>query len=163
MAKQKNTIDRDWIVAQFSRGIHAERSLHDDALSTAGSPPDPSLAVLYHQIAEEDDRHATIIETIATRYGYQSSGSSSGGLFERIKDAVAEIGSTPQQRLEQDLSAKSSAIHWIVGWIFAFQKIGDTVSADELTKILTEEKAHHDALQQGLNLLLAKGAQGLLA
>ena len=163
MAKsKKQTIDREWIVTQFSRGVDAEWSLHNDALATANSPPDPSLAVLYHQIAEEDERHATLIETIATRYGYQSTGSKSGGLIERIKDAVAEIGSSPQQRLEQDLSAKASAIHWITGWIFAFQKIGDTTSADELSKVLIEEKAHHDALQQGLNLLLAKGAQGIL-
>ena len=162
MAKKKPTIDRDWIVTQFSRGIDAVRSMHADAVSTADSPPDPSLAVLYHQIAEEDERHATIIETIATRYGYQSTASRSGGFFERIKDAVAEIGSTPQQRLEEDLTAKASAMHWTAGWIFAFQKIGDITSADELSKVLIEEKAHHDALQQGLNLLLAKGAQGLL-
>lgn len=163
MAKKKS-IDRDWILAQFSLGIDAEHALHTDALATAKSPPDPSLAVLYHQIATEDERHAAVIETIATRYGYQLASSNAGGgisgTLGRIRDAVSEMGSSPQQRLEHDLSAKSSSIHWATAWVFAFQKIGDTTSADELMTILNEEKAHHDALQQGLNLLLANGAQG---
>ena len=160
MAKKKPTIDREWILNQFSRGIEAEHALHNDALATAKSPPDPSLGVLYHQIATEDERHAAVIETIATRYGYQGTSSSGGGLLGRIKDAMSEIGSTPQQRLEHDLAAKSSSIHWATAWVYAFQKIGDATSADELNVILNEEKAHHDALQQGLNLLLVQGAQG---
>lgn len=160
MAKKKPTIDREWIVNQFSRGIEAEHALQHDALATAKSPPDPSLAVLYNQIATEDERHATVIETIATRYGYQGTSGSGGGLFGRIKDAVSEIGSTPQQRLEHDLAAKSSSMHWATAWVYTFQQIGDATSAEELGVILNEEKAHHDALQQGLNLLLVRGAQG---
>lgn len=163
MAKKKS-IDRDWIVAQFSHGIEAEHALHADALATAKSPPDPSLAVLYNQIAAEDERHAGVIETIATRYGYVAGSTSSGGVlsgtFGRLKEAMSEMGSTPQQRLEHDLAAKSSSIHWSTAWVFAFGQIGDKTSAEELTAILNEEKAHHDALQQGLNLLLANGALG---
>ncbi len=162
MAKVKS-IDREWIVAQFSKGIDAEQSLESHAESTAKSPPDPSLAVLYHQIAKEDKHHAEIIKIIAARYGHEPSPNKSGGLtgtLERIKGAVTEIGSTPQQRLEHDLTAKASAIHWTTAWVYAFEQIGDAPSAEELGVVLAEEKAHHDALQQGLNLLLAQGAKG---
>ena len=163
MAKKKPSIDREWIVAQFSRGIDAERALEADALATAKSPPDPSLAVLYNQIAEEDKRHGGIIETIATRYGYLPTSASGGGLtgtLGRLKEAMTEMGSTPQQRLEHDLAAKASSIHWATAWVFAFGQVGDAASAGEMATVLNEEKAHHDALQQGLNLLLTRGAQG---
>ena len=163
MPARKKKIDREWILAQFSRGVDAEHAMEADAESTAKSPPAPSLAVLYHQIARDDNRHVTIIETIATRYGYQPGHSAAGGIggtLGRLRDAVSEMGSTPQQRLEHDLAAKSSAMHWTTSWIYAFEQIGDAASAAELAAILTEEKAHHDALQQGLNLLLAQGAQG---
>ncbi len=162
MATEK-TIDRDWVVAQFSKGITAERAMETDAKATAGSPPDPSLAVLYHQIAKDDERHADMIETIATRYGYQAAKDKPGGIsstIERLKDAVSEIGSSPQQRLEHDLAAKASAIHWATSWVYTFEQIGDAPSAQELANLLTEEKSHHAALQQGLNLLLVQGAQG---
>ncbi len=33
--------------------------MQTDAESTARLPPDPSLAVLYHQIAKDDERHVT--------------------------------------------------------------------------------------------------------
>ena len=164
MAKKK--IDRDWILAQFSKGIDAELAMKTDARSTADSPPDPTLAVLYHQIAQDDERHATLIETIATRYGFQATAHKSGGLggtLERLKGAVAELGSSPQQRLESDLSAKSSAIHWLTSWIYSFEQINDKASAQELAVVLSEEKSHHDALQQGLNLILLKGATGKLS
>ena len=163
MAKKKSKIDRDWIVEQFSRGIEAEHKLESDALATAKSPSDPSLAVLYHQIAKEDKNHAKLIETIATRYGYQGSSNSGGGLsgtLGRMVEAVSEMGSSPQARLEHDLSAKASSIHWATAWVYTFQQIGDAASAEELALIVNEEKAHHDALQQGLNLLLSRGAQG---
>ena len=163
MAKKKKSIDREWIVAQFSKGIDAEHALESDAESTAKSPPDPSLAVLYHQIAREDKRHAEIIETIASRYGHHPSASKSlgvSGTLEWIKEAVTEIGSTPQQRLEHDLAAKAGSIHWATAWVYTFEQIGDAPSAQELSVVVSEEKAHHDALQQGLNLLLAQGALG---
>ncbi len=70
------------------------------------------------------------------------------------------MGSSPQQRLEHDLAAKASAIHWATSWVYTFEQISDAASAPELATLLTEEKSHHAALQQGLNLLLAQGARG---
>ena len=157
------TIDREWIASEFSKGIEAEHSLQTHAESTASSPPDPSLGVLYHEIANDDGRHRLIVETIATRYGYnpgRGGPSGIGGAIGRLKERVGELGSTPQSRLEHDLCAKASAIHWCTAWVQAFQAIGDAESARELAAVLTEEKAHHDALQEGLNRLVARGAQG---
>ena len=54
-------------MSEFVKGIHAERSLAADAKATADSPPDPSLGVLYHEIAVADERHVGILETIARR------------------------------------------------------------------------------------------------
>ena len=155
------SINRDWIVAEFSKGIEAEHSLQVDAQSTASSPPDPSLGVLYNEIAAADGRHRLIIETIATRYGYNPGRGLStgiGGTIERLRDKVGEMGSTPQVRVEHDLSAKASAIHWCTAWVHTFQSIGDAESARELAAVLAEEKAHHDALQEGLNRMVARGA-----
>lgn len=152
---------RDWIVAEFSKGIEAEESLHTHAQANAANPPDPSLGVLYHEIADDDQRHRRIIETIATRYGYNPSkhGSSGiGGTLGRLREKVSEFGSTPQTRLAHDLSAKADAIHWCTAWVHTFQTLGDTESARELAAVLTEEKAHHEALQEGLNRLLAREA-----
>ena len=64
------TINRDWIAAEFSKGIEAKQALQDDATATAEAPPDPALGLLYHEIAAADARHKAIIETIATRYGH---------------------------------------------------------------------------------------------
>ncbi|WP_435019605.1 hypothetical protein TA3x_001382 [Tundrisphaera sp. TA3] len=155
------SINRDWIAAEFSKGIDAEQSLHDDALATAQSPPDPAFGVLYHEIAEADKRHIAAIETIAARYGHVPSQGGSGGVsgaLGRLKQKVSEIGSTPLQVIEQDMLAKASAIHWMTAWLGAFEAIGDAESARELASLLTEEKAHHDALQQGFNRLVARGA-----
>jgi hypothetical protein len=156
------TLHRDWILAEFSKGIEAENSLQIDAQATASSPPDPSLGVLYHEIATADGRHRLIVETIATRYGYNPGkgvGSTIGKTIGRLKEKVGEIGSTPQMRIEHDLSAKASAIHWSTAWVHTFQTIGDAESARELAAVLTEQKAHQDALQEGLNRLVARGAQ----
>jgi hypothetical protein len=156
-------VNREWIAAQFSRGIEAERSMEVDAKATAASPPDPSLGVLYHEISEADARHRMIVETIATRYGYNPSAGHSGGIggsIKHLREKVSELGSSPQQRIEHDLSAKASAIHWCTAWVHAFQSIGDAESARELTAVLTEEKAHHDALQEGLNRFIARAALG---
>jgi hypothetical protein len=156
-------VNREWIATQFSRGIDAERSMEADAKATSASPPDPSLGVLYHEIAEADGRHRMIVETIATRYGYNPAGNHSGGIggsIKHLREKVSEIGCTPQQRIEHDLSAKASAIHWCTAWVHAFQTIGDAESARELTAVLTEEKVHHDALQEGLNRLISRGALG---
>ena len=155
------SINRDWILAEFSKGIEAEQSLQEDAQATASSPPDPSLGVLYHEIADDDGRHRLIVETIATRYGYNPGKGNASGLgntIGRLKHKFDELGATPQLRIEHDLSAKATAIHWTTAWVHTFQAIGDVESARELAAVLTEQKAHHDALQEGLNRLVARGA-----
>ena len=156
-------VRRDWIAAEFSKGIDAEQALIDEARSRADSPPDPALQVLYHEIAAADERHRTIVETIAVRYGHTPTRSVAGGLGEtlgRLKDKVGEIGATPLQLVGYDLTAKANAIHWYTAWIQAFEAVGDAESARELAAVLTEEKAHRDALQEGLNRLVILGAQG---
>jgi len=155
------TINRAWIVAEFSKGIEAEQTLKDEAKSRAESPPDPALAVLYSEIAAADERHSAIIETIATRYGHTPTRSVAGGIGEtlgRLKDKVEALGSTPLQRLSHDLMGKANVIHWCTAWIQAFQAVGDEESARELAAILTEERAHRDALQEGLNRMVIRGA-----
>lgn len=157
------TIQRDWIATEFSKGIEAEQSMLDEAKSRAQSPPDPALQVLYGEIAAADERHKTVVETIATRYGHTPTRSVAGGIGEtlgRLKDRVGEIGATPFLRVSHDLSAKANAIHWYVAWIQAFQAISDAESARELAAVLTEEKSHHDALQEGLNRMITQGATG---
>jgi hypothetical protein len=155
------TINRDWIAAEFSKGIDAEQSLMDEARARAESLPDPGLGVLYHEIATADERHRAIVETIATRYGHTPSRTMAGGIGEtlgRLKDKVGEMGSSPLQRLGHDLMDKANAIHWYTAWVQAFQALGDAESARELAAVLTEEKAHRDALQEGLNRLVTLGA-----
>jgi hypothetical protein len=157
------TSNRDWIAAQFSKGIEAEQALADDAKATAESPPDPDLGVLYHEIAAADARHRMIVETIATRYGHTPSRSAAGGIGEtlgRLKGKVSELGTSPLQRLGRDLKAKANAIHWYTAWVQAFLTIGDAESARELTAVLAEEKAHRDALQESLNRMVTRGATG---
>ena len=157
------TINRDWIAEEFSKGIDAEQSLIDEAKARAESPPDPALGVLYHEIAGADERHRLIVETIATRYGHTPSRSVAGGLGEtlgRLRDKVGEMGSSPMQRISHDLAAKANAIHWYTAWVAAFEAVGDAESARELASVLTEEKAHHDALQEGLNRLISRAATG---
>lgn len=152
-----STINRAWIAAEFSKGIDAEQLLLDEARARAQAPPDASMAVLYNEIAAADERHRLIIETIATRYGHTPSRSVAGGIGEtlgRLKEKVSEIGTSPLQRLGHDLVGKANAIHWATAWVQAFQTIGDAESARELAAVLTEEKAHRDALQEGLNRLL---------
>ncbi|MBX6316256.1 MAG: hypothetical protein IRY99_25585 [Isosphaeraceae bacterium] len=155
------TTNRDWIATEFSKGIDAERDLAAVARARAASPPDSTLAVLYHEIAEADERHRAIVETIATRYGHTPSKATTGGLAEtigRLKEKVSELGTAPHERLGQDLAAKANAIHWCTAWVHTFETIGDTESARELATVLTEEKAHRDALQEGLNRLVERGA-----
>jgi len=156
-------INREWIATEFSKGIEAEQSLSDVAKARAESPPDPALGVVYHEIAAADERHRGIVETIAVRYGHTPSRSVAGGIGEalgRIKDRVGEIGCTPLERVGHDLLSKANVIHWCTAWIQTFQAIGDGESAKELTAVVTEEKAHRDALQDTLNRLVHRGATG---
>jgi len=154
------TINRDWIGAEFSTGIEAEQALVDEALARAKSPPDAELGVLYHELAIADERHRLIVETIATRYGHTPSRRVSGGIGEtlgRLRDKVGSLGSSPLQLIGHDLMAKANSIHWYTAWVRAFEALGDDVSARELAAVLTEEKAHRDALQEGLNRLVVRG------
>ncbi|WP_406697295.1 hypothetical protein V5E97_00490 [Singulisphaera sp. Ch08] len=156
-----STVNRTWIATEFSKGIEAEQALFDEAKARSQSPPDPSLGVLYHEIAAADERHLAIVETIATRYGYTPSRSVTGGIGEtlgRLKEKVSAMGSSGHQRVAHDLVAKANAIHWCTAWIQAFQSLGDAESARELTVVLTEDNAHRDALQEGLNRLVLQGA-----
>src|SRR3954447_24217024 len=109
------TINREWIADEFSKGIAAEQIMVDEARTRAESPPDPALAVVYHEIAASDERHMTIVETIATRYGHTPARSVAGGIGEtlgRLKEKVGAIGSSPLQRLSHDLMAKANIVHW---------------------------------------------------
>jgi len=163
MATTTNTLQRDWIATEFSKGIDAEQALVDEARARAQSPPDPSLQVLYNEIAAADERHRAVVETIATRYGHTPTRSVAGGIGEtlgRLKDKVGEIGSTPLQRVGADLAAKANAIHWYTAWTQTFQTVGDAESARELAAVLAEESSHRDALQEALNRLVTAGATG---
>ena len=88
-------IDRARIAAEFAKDCDDERSLMAEAGARAESPPDPTLGVVYHEIAAADERHAAIVETIAIRYGHTPSRAVAGGIGEtlgRLKEKVGEIG-----------------------------------------------------------------------
>jgi hypothetical protein len=160
---QGTLADRAWIVSQFTKGIGAERSLVNGAKARSESPPDPNLGVLYGEIAEADQRHANVIETIAIRYGYTPPRTTGGGLgatLNNLKDRVSEMGADPLECLAKDLAAKADCIHWYIAWVHAFEAIGDLESSRELAAILAEEKTHSEALQASLNQLVERGALG---
>lgn len=160
---QVSTINRTWVAAEFSKGIEAEQALLAEAKARSEAPPDPALGVLYHEIAAADERHLVIVETIATRYGHTPTRSVASGIGEtlgRLKDRVGELGSSAHQRVAHDLLAKANAIHWCTAWVQTFQSLGDAESARELSVVLTEDQAHREALQEGLNRLLLQGATG---
>jgi hypothetical protein len=160
-------IDRVWIATELAKGIVAEQTMATDAAIRADSPPEPELSVLYHEIAAHDERHAQIVETVATRYGYTPTrdtvGRHLGAALDRLKEKVSALGSNPWERLAQDLAAKANAVHWYTAWIQAFEAIGDATSAQEFAAALAEEQAHRDALQEGLNRMVTRGAQGAFA
>lgn len=159
-------LDREWITAEFLKGVEAERDLADGARSRAGSPPEPSLAVLYNQIAQADEKHRLVIETVATRYGHaptpgESTGGGIGAAIGRLGGKVADSvrGHSPLQKLGDDLAAKANAIHWYQAWSAAFRALGDDRSAAELDAVLAEETAHRDALLAALARLIERGAR----
>ncbi len=146
-------IDRSWIASEILKIIESERSLATDAEARSQSPPMPALAVLYHEIAEQDQRHVAVLEMIATRYGHtptRSTGEGVGATLGRLKDKVVALGADPTDLLRQDLMAKADAIDFQSAWVHAFESIGDTQSARDLAAVLTEDQAHHDALLEGL-------------
>jgi hypothetical protein len=156
-------IDREWVAAEFSKGIDAEQSLFLDAKARVDDPPDPSLAVLYNEIAGDDARHRDLVETVAIRYGYTPTHKNGTGITEtitRLKEKVTGFGAAPLDRVGHDLAAKANAIHWYTAWIAAFDAAGETESVRDLTAILSQERAHRDALQVGLNRLVEAGLRG---
>src|ERR1700737_1769678 len=107
---QTPSVDRAWIVAGFVKGMDAERSLAAHAKARADSPPDPALGVLYHEIAAADERHASLLETIATRYGHTPSRTADGGVgwaWDQLKDKVGKLGSSAMDQLSWDQTAKA--------------------------------------------------------
>ncbi len=132
-------IDRTWIALEFLKSVQSERSLATAARSRAESPPVPNLGVLYREIADQDERHVVVLETIATRYGHTPSRSSAGGVGEtlgRLKDQVVALGADPIDRLRQDLNAKSDALQWLSAWSHALQTIEDVASARDLDAVV---------------------------
>ena len=159
-------IAREWIATEFAKGIDAEEEMAHEAQARVQAPPEPALGVLYGQIAEADARHRESVETVAVRYGHtpgQGLASGLGKAIGHLKEKVSGIGSTPLELLGHDLAAKANAIHWYTAWVHTFEAIGDSESARELAAILTEEKAHHNALQEVLDRLVEHGARGTLA
>jgi hypothetical protein len=155
------SVDRAWISAELAKGLDAERSLAADFKAKAASPPDPALSVLYHEIAAADERHATLLETIATRYGHTPSrgnGAGIGRLWNSIKDRFAELGSGALDLLNWGLTSKSLSVDWLIAWAHTFEAIGDNDSARDMAKILAEEQTHQQALQQALNQMVQRRA-----
>jgi len=160
---QPSSIDRAWIAIELVKGIDAERSLATDAKARADSPPDPVLSVLYHEIAAADERHATIVESIAARYGHTPSQSAGGGIrraLGQLRDKFVGLGSDVLDHLILDVTAKALSVHWHTAWVHAFEAIGDSESARALSAVLAEEQAHRDALQQGFNRVIEQHARG---
>ena len=158
-----HSIRRDWIASEFSKGIQAEADFAETAKLRGASPPTVSLQVLYNEIAIADDRHRSIVETIAARYGHAPSTSMSAGIGQtlgRLKMKVGDMGATPLQLLSDDLATKANAIHWYVAWIKTFESINDASSARELAAVLTEEKAHQNALQEEFEPARSSGRDG---
>ncbi len=157
------TVDRAWVATEFAKGIDAEKEMARDARIRAETPPEAALGVLYGQIAEADDRHRAVVETVAVRYGHNPGQGLSAGIGEAIghlKDKVTSIGTSAMEKVAHDLAAKANAIHWYTAWTQAFQSVGDTESARELAAVLTEESSHREALQKCLDRLVERGTRG---
>jgi hypothetical protein len=160
---QTRSVDAAWICSEILKGMDAERSMSADSQSRASAPPDPALSVLYHEIADADERHATIIETAATRYGHtpmRSTSSGIGRVFGSLKDKVGELGSSALDLLSCDLTTKAHSVHWLTAWVHTFSAIGDAESARELSAILAAEQKHGEALQQAFDRMVEQNARG---
>ena len=152
------TIDREWITSELEKGLAAERTLAAEARARADTPPDPTLSVIYRELAAAEDRHRLMLETVATRYGHtptrDAESKSIGETFGWLRGKVTDLGSSPFDRLTYDLVARASSVLWYTAWIHTFMAIGDATSARELMAVLTEKKVHCEALQGGLNRLV---------
>ena len=121
-----------WIATELGKGMEAERAFSSEAKARGESPPGPSLGVLYHEISAADERHAGVIERIATRYGHTPGSPATMGISEalgQIKDRFAKLGSSAVDQLSADLQAKARSVHWLTAWAQALEKIGDSASA----------------------------------
>jgi hypothetical protein len=135
-------INREWIASELEKGLAAERTLAAEAQARAGAPPDPTLSVVYHELATAEDRHCSLIETIAIRYGHtprRDVGGSIGGTFGWLRGKITDLGSTPFDRLTYDLVARATSVLWCTAWVHTFEAIGDAASARELMALLTEK------------------------
>jgi hypothetical protein len=156
-------INSAWIASEIVKGMQEEQSLAADCEARAGAPPDPALSVLYHEMAAADERHATVIETIATRYGHTPTRSVGGGISQvlgSLKDKVGELGSSALDQVGWDLAAKARSVHRLTAWVHTFSAIGDAESARELSAVLAEDQTHAEALQQALNRMVEQNAHG---
>jgi hypothetical protein len=160
---QTSTVDHGWIASEFVKGIDAERTLAADAKARADSPPDPSLGLIYHEIAAADERHVGVLQTIATRYGHTPSPVAGGGIgkvWDRVKGAVGKSGSDDLDHLVADLTAKAASVYWHAAWVHAFEALGESASARDLSTVLAEEATHLDALRQAFNRMVERLARG---
>jgi hypothetical protein len=152
------SIDRDWITSELEKGLAAERTLAAEARARAQAPPDPTLALIYGELANAEDRHLLILETVAIRYGHNpvrdTGGGGIGKTFGWLRGKVTDLGSSPFDRLTYDLVARASSVLWYTAWAHAFESVGDPESARELEAVLAEKRAHCEALQGGLNRLV---------
>jgi hypothetical protein len=157
------TIDRDWLLAELKTLIGDERKLATDVKQRVAAPPVPELEVLYNEMAADDDRHIMALETIATRYGHTPTRSQVAGVGEtlgRLTGQVAEIGSNSWDLVARDLAAKTSSMARRAAWVSVFETIGDDQSAGELGRIVADDRAHQDALQNALTRLLSSRVTG---
>jgi hypothetical protein len=163
IVEQANSMDRAWIASELVKGIEAERHLASDTEARGDTPPDPAMCVLYHEIATADERHAAVIERIATRYGHVPSASHTGSIghaLGQFTEKIGELGRAPLDQSRLDLAVKARSVQWCTAWVNAFEAIGDNDSAHELAAVLAEEQAHVDALQKSFNRLVEQNARG---
>jgi hypothetical protein len=153
-------IDRKWITTELVKGLAAGRTLAAEAKDRAQAPPHPSLSVIYNELTAAEDRHWTVLEIIATRYGHTptANGGGVGETFGWLRDKVAELGSSPLERLTYDLQARTASVLWYTAWVHTFEEIGDIASASDLGPVLAEKQTHCDALQGVLNRLVSERA-----
>jgi hypothetical protein len=157
-------INRGWIATELAKVIASERALAADFNARAESPPDPSLSVLYHEISAADERHVSLLEAIATRYGNiptRSEGAGAGGPLGWVREKVAGLGASLSDRLSQDLAAKADAIHRQSAWVHAFEALGDEESALALAEAVTADQTHQNALFDALKRFVEQGARGV--
>jgi hypothetical protein len=149
-------IDHDWIISGLEKGLAVDRTLAAQFRARAESPPDPSLAVVYGQLATAEDRFYSILETNATRHGHTPTHSRGGGLGESfgwLRSKVPELGSSPFDRLTDDRVARATPVLWCMACVHAFEAIGDAESARELMAVLAETRSHCESLRGVLNRL----------